>query len=156
MASEPDALDQAVESLCLALRAHADVVRASASNPETIVRSGEVVSRAVLEHEAVLMQVAGWSSPLRHLGTLPFYGQLPGDASADRGEGFSVEVSARYVLRISDIDAVVAAARGRFADDRIVSLPVALRRLVQAEGWDPTQVAGGLITVAEAEVTIDG
>jgi hypothetical protein len=154
MSPESDELNQTVEDVCHALRAHADVVRTSASNPTAIVNSGERVSRAVLKHEAALMRVAGWSSPLRHVGRLPFYETSIGKAPGDPDGGTAVVVTARYELDVREPMNVVDMARGRFADDTIDSVSVALQRFVQAEGWDPTHVAGAAIRVAAADVDV--
>jgi hypothetical protein len=155
MSAEPNELDQAVEGLCRALRAHAEVLQTFASDPVVVIRSGELVSRAVLEHETAVMRVGGWSSPIRHLGKLPIYDQSIGPASNASDDREAVKVTARYELQVREPADVVDAVRGRFADDTIDSLATALRRLVEAEGWDPTQVAGGAIRVTGADVDVE-
>jgi hypothetical protein len=119
--------------------------------------SREQVTRAVLNHEAVLMRVAGWSSPLRHLGALPIYGgAIDTDSSGEPvGTDIRVVVTARYNLAVRDPDRVVNLLRGRYAEDNIDGLDRALLVSVQAEGWDPSVLAGGAVQVETADVSID-
>ena len=80
------------------------------------------------------MHVAGWSSPLRHLGSLPFFERVDGAEPTDPSGGQRVEVTARYLLKVLSPADVVAAVRGRFVDSTIEDLSAALQRVAEAEG----------------------
>ncbi|MFI9408054.1 hypothetical protein [Nocardia sp. NPDC052316] len=63
-------LARAAEDVCAELRAHAAVCEQSPNDPVAVVRQGERLRGAMLVYEAALMEVSGWSLPLRHLGQL--------------------------------------------------------------------------------------
>ncbi len=66
-------LSRAVEDVCTELRAHAAVCEHSPGDPVAVVRQGERLCLAMLVYEAALMEVSGWSLPVRHLGHFEDY-----------------------------------------------------------------------------------
>jgi hypothetical protein len=147
----------AAEKVCEALRIHADVCARNPEDVGAVIRAGEALVRAVVEHERVLGATAGWSSPIRHLGPLPIF-----DTAGDRQmleptintastEGPQrVRLTARYDV-VVDRDELVAFVHARFGHD-LASWEAALRWLYEAESWDPQRYPAAVVRAEAANV----
>jgi hypothetical protein len=152
--SEDGALPAAARAVGDAIRRHAEICQDEPGNVGAVVGAGEALCAAVLAYEKTLAAVSGWSNPIRHLGPLPLFADgapRPGPAGADGGP--TVQLTARYRLRVTDAADLTAFVSGRFGEE-VADVRQAIRNLFEAEGWDPGRYPPGLLNVEKAEVDI--
>lgn len=153
--STPPSLEEAARKVGAAIEAHAGVVSDDPNDVLRVIEAGDVLRRAVLDYETILMDSSGWSNPIRHLGRLPMFSEDFDESNA--GDAYDAEwtvrVTATYELSVADEELLNNLVEGR-GGERPSTVAGAVRFLFEADSWDVQQYPSARIRLARAELQV--
>lgn len=142
----------AIHALSDALESHAAACE-SAQPVDQIVAKAERAVEMARAYEGLLLKHCGWSNPIRHLGSPPYFRDVNDHSFEQEPSGARYSVRCTYVLNVADDDELTSFVSGRYGEE-FEDPTEAIRILAESDGWNPSLLPIRGIRLTSAEVVV--